>query len=492
MIHHPILDRVVRIGRRAWRDRSLPPHLIEHIRWTTVGRHQSATPPRSAAVPVRDEVLQATVMLLQAAERAKVLLFLIADEAPATTLGLADEQRSAFTNLVGSELPEWSISKSTDSITLRPRISGAGGAHICITFWQKNNLGEREQVGRRGLHRLFADDEFGHHDLHGVEVLTTPSYVPPSQQLRADFPVDAVISWVNADDQAWRTRFERAKHEVSPERSAVEPARFRSRDELRYLLRSLESFAPFFRHVFVVTDCAAPRWLAADTADITIVDQTELLGGAPVFNSLAVETALHRIDGLAEHYVYFNDDMFLARPIDRDLFFSPGGRLRLTQGPRIRAGAPRDGENAFETGAKQARALVASTFGWTPEFSANHVPLPQRRSIGAAMEHHFGQALKETRTSTFRHQSNTTSATGLLHYVAAHEDLVASSPMTWDYVDTGAKVATSRYAAIERSISVDTFCLNDEGGAGNPAQLDALHAFLERYFPTPSRFEVTP
>ena len=46
----------------------------------------------------------------------------------------------------------------------------------------------------------------------------------------------------------------------------------------------------------------------------------------PIHNSHAVEAQLHRIDGLAEHFLYSNDDMFFGRPVEPELFFSPAGR----------------------------------------------------------------------------------------------------------------------------------------------------------------------
>ena len=48
-----------------------------------------------------------------------------------------------------------------------------------------------------------------------------------------------------------------------PESSSAN--RFASRDELRYSLRSLQAYAPWVRHVWLVTDQQRPRWLADDT-----------------------------------------------------------------------------------------------------------------------------------------------------------------------------------------------------------------------------------
>ena len=40
-------------------------------------------------------------------------------------------------------------------------------------------------------------------------------------------------------------------------------------------------------------------------------DFTEFL---PTFNSTTIETMPHYIPNLSEHFIYFNDDMFLIKP----------------------------------------------------------------------------------------------------------------------------------------------------------------------------------
>ena len=58
---------------------------------------------------------------------------------------------------------------------------------------------------------------------------------------------------------------------------------------------------------------------------VKIVDHTEIFGDnkplLPVFNSRSIETKIHRIPGLAEHFIYFNDDMILLRPVSKSDFF---------------------------------------------------------------------------------------------------------------------------------------------------------------------------
>ena len=41
----------------------------------------------------------------------------------------------------------------------------------------------------------------------------------------------------------------------------------------------------------------------------------------PTFNINSIELNLHRIKGLSEHFVFFNDDMFLLKPVYMEDFF---------------------------------------------------------------------------------------------------------------------------------------------------------------------------
>ncbi|MDE3724342.1 stealth family protein, partial [Nocardiopsis sp. N85] len=130
------------------------------------------------------------------------------------------------------------------------------------------------------------------------------------------FPVDVVYTWVDGDDPAHAAK--RALHRGEGHTPlAAGASRFTSRDELRYSLRSVEMYAPWVRHVYLVTDAQVPAWLETSAAGITVVDHRDILPetALPTFNSHAIGARLHHIEGLSEHYLYFNDDVFLARPV---------------------------------------------------------------------------------------------------------------------------------------------------------------------------------
>lgn len=86
----------------------------------------------------------------------------------------------------------------------------------------------------------------------------------------------------------------------------------------RYSLRSLEANAPWIRHIYIVTNGQVPSWLDTSNPRVSIVPHDAIFANRsvlPTFSSLAIEFNLHRIPGLSETFLYFNDDVFLGRPV---------------------------------------------------------------------------------------------------------------------------------------------------------------------------------
>lgn len=135
--------------------------------------------------------------------------------------------------------------------------------------------------------------------------------------------IDFVITWVDGGDPAWRE--EKAKY--SPNRGAdVRDARYRDWEQLQYWFRSVEKFAPWVRKIHFITWGHLPAWLDTSNPKLHIVKHSDYIPPEylPTFNADTIELFMHRIEGLAEHFVYFNDDMFCIRPIQPELFFRDG------------------------------------------------------------------------------------------------------------------------------------------------------------------------
>lgn len=147
----------------------------------------------------------------------------------------------------------------------------------------------------------------------------------------ADFPIDFVVSWVDGSDEKWLAKYDKySKQDVLDERKA----RFRDFNIFKYWFRAVEKLAPWVNHVYLVTDDQTPSWLNTDYEKLTVIDHTEIIPNEflPIFNSNAIDLNINRIPDLSEHFVYFNDDMFLNKPVKPTDFFNRNGLPKDTAG----------------------------------------------------------------------------------------------------------------------------------------------------------------
>lgn len=137
-------------------------------------------------------------------------------------------------------------------------------------------------------------------------------------------PIDFVVSWVDDSDPLWRAK--KARYTGPEEHEGNTEARYRDWGTLKYWFRGVEKFAPWVRYVYFITDDQKPAWLDVSHPKLKWVKHTDYIPAEylPTFNSHTIEWNLHRIHGLSEHFVYFNDDVFLINDVKPGDFFAEG------------------------------------------------------------------------------------------------------------------------------------------------------------------------
>jgi UDP-glucose 4-epimerase len=310
-----------------------------------------------------------------------------------------------------------------------------------------------------------------------------------------DFDIDMVFSWVDGTDiEFQRARAKRMQAYVVGE-GDDHAARYRQIDELRYALRSVNLFAPWVRRIFIATDSPAPAWLV-DHPKVTIVRSAEFFADPsvlPTHNSQGVESQLHRIPGLAEHFLYSNDDMFFARPVTPDMFFTAGGATKFVEATtRIGLGAPDAARSGFENAARVNRRLLEERFGVTITRHLEHCAAPLRRSIVEEMEREFPEEFAATAASPFRSSSDISLTNSFYHYYALLTGrAVVQTDARVTYVDTTARSGLGLLDMLLAERDQDMFCLNDgsfpEISADERAAI--VRSFLDRYFPIVAPWE---
>ena len=295
------------------------------------------------------------------------------------------------------------------------------GCSVEIQFWETSPDGDLVAPRRNPYaDRIPPDLPTTTIEVDGVSVPSLPLMVAPTAT-ECRFPVDVVYTWVDGNDEAWDAAREARLAAVTGTartRESSGRARFVDRGELRYSFRSVHLFAPWVRRIHLVTAGQTPSWLDADHPMINVVDHRDILpaDALPTFNSHAIETALHRIDGLAEHFVYFNDDFLLGRPVRPETFFSPAGLTAVTFSAQTIGLTDTEGAAPFLKAAWNNRNLLHDAFGAVTTSNLAHVPYPHRVSVIEALHERFAAPLAATARAPFRSDTDVSTLSSLAQY----------------------------------------------------------------------------
>jgi hypothetical protein len=332
--------------------------------------------------------------------------------------------------------------------------------------------------------------------LHTRRTRAVRTIRPCAEPLPEDvrFPIDVVYTWVDGNDPAWQQR-RAAFGPGGYHTESANAARYISRDELRYSLRALEQNAPWVRHVYLVTDRQRPAWLNDGHPRLTVVDHSEIFddpAALPTFNSHAIESRLHHIKGLAEHFLYFNDDMFLGRPVTPQDFFLSNGMTRTFFSP---SQVPRwdltPGDRPVDAAGKNNRRLLMDRFGTALVQKLRHAPYALRRSVLQEIEQEFAEEHRRTSYSRFRSPTDISVPSSLYHYYAYLTGRAVPSQIAFAYLDLAKPEIRRRLGILLARRDRQAFCINDtlSDGHDTARQTAMLRTFLQAYYPVPSPFE---
>ena len=131
---------------------------------------------------------------------------------------------------------------------------------------------------------------------------------------KPSFPIDVVYTWAgekDEDEMDIRTSYNY---------------------ELEYSLISVLKYLPWVNHIYILMNPPKkiPDWLTDEMKlKVSFLDHTETFPFSyylPNTNSNAIETTLHNIPNLSEHFIYFNDDFFIGKTLPFTFFFTLTGK----------------------------------------------------------------------------------------------------------------------------------------------------------------------
>ena len=135
-----------------------------------------------------------------------------------------------------------------------------------------------------------------------------------------EYKIDIVYTWVDTYDP------ERDIYMQSLEKTDgnAESVRYDQHDELKFSLRSVEKYCKWVNKIYVVVkDGQKPPFI---NSKIILVNHSSIMpkSALPTFNSVAIELCICNIPGLSDRYLYFNDDIFVNKPLDKNSLFCFG------------------------------------------------------------------------------------------------------------------------------------------------------------------------
>lgn len=125
--------------------------------------------------------------------------------------------------------------------------------------------------------------------------------------------IDIVYTYVDFTDKKW---LKQKMKDCNIKNKGTLNYRYNSNlEEIKYSVYSIEKyFKNKFRNIYFVTNNGKlPNCISPKDNYIPILDSD--LVGYRTYNSTVIEANLHKIKGLSEYYLYFNDDMILMKKL---------------------------------------------------------------------------------------------------------------------------------------------------------------------------------
>lgn len=316
-----------------------------------------------------------------------------------------------------------------------------------------------------------------------------------SKVATSDFPVDIVYTWVDQSDPVWLEKRRQAISCLCSEKDTglcldfFREREFEKLNQLKFSLRSVSRYAGFVRKIFIVTDDQVPAWLNHRHDKIELISHRKIFKGdgrLPSFNSHAIESRLHHIPGLAEHFLYLNDDFFLGRPVTAADFFQDSEVSRFFPSPIKINPSPVSAEDlAISSAAKQGRRLLRNRFGKTAGYHIVHAPYPLRRSVLFEMEREFPEEFAATADHPFRHQKDQSIAAFLYFYYAVYTGRAVPGSIRYMCLDNHLHHFIRKIFFTLFAGRYQAFCINGGHTApgDNGIKIKMLRAFLKLCFP---------
>ena len=310
----------------------------------------------------------------------------------------------------------------------------------------------------------------------------------------SELPVDVVFTWVDNTDPKWQQNYQYHKSKVDLSlvgQFATDLARFDNHNELYYTIKAVKQNLAWVNHIYVVTDNQTPSWI--DEFDgVSVIDHRQIIDEQylPTFNSHVIEAFLHKIPNLSENFIYFNDDVFVARALPKEHFYSANGLASIFVSSKVLSELAARGVRTPTMLATQKSLKLLQTLH--PHKITNalvHTYYPLKKSVYALAWENFEEQIRLFLPNRFRGNNDINMATFLVPWLAYYERLATERIDVCYYFNIRSRKALTCYEKLIRlkklGASPHSFCANDFNSELKNPVLDyreRLLAMLEEYY----------
>lgn len=304
-----------------------------------------------------------------------------------------------------------------------------------------------------------------------------------------DIPVDIVYTWVDNQDIEWVAKKNKYLPNIETLVSSIDNARFENHNELYYSILSVRKYLPWIRNIFIITDKQTPNWLKKSD-NIKIIDHKEIIDSQylPTFNSHVIEANLHKISDLSEYFIYFNDDVLVARPLSKYHFFRKNGLQSIFVTEKSLEKMQLKGiKTPTLLASKNSNLVLKKNYGVTIDSPLVHTYVPLRKSIFKECYEKNIDQINSFQKNKYRAKDDLNMATFLVPWWTYLCGKAVITPELCYYFNIRSPHAESQYRRLLQSkmnkTSPHSMCLNDFKAENTDENYAVkLQLFLKTYY----------
>lgn len=194
-----------------------------------------------------------------------------------------------------------------------------------------------------------------------------------------NYPVDVVVTWLDTSDKNWWKEYRevaRQNNITTKHESPTSPNE--ASKEIYYCIKGIRKNMPWIRNLFLFTQRPQkPIWYGKEDLGVKLVHHDEVFPHK-TYSGMVTCAETFNIPGLSEHYVQFEDDIYVTKPVKKEYFFKSGKPIqRVTHGSYFL--------KMLSSSAKGFSKIIYNTLKMLPfslhTFSGIHSPVPCTKTL---------------------------------------------------------------------------------------------------------------